>query len=422
MVATQDLEGLSRKVHRQAKTPRTASVVVESKKPNAGSINARQALEALRMGTVPSKYASVLTVGRKAELSALQANRAVAQGMMIISGEYGTGKTHVLEVSQAQALDEGWLVATAVFDPIDVKPSNPLRIYSALMRGLRFPNNDGQGLGSLLEKIGDSRAHLVGKKWHRWLSPALFAHTKCDDQLANDVLEFVSGCGTVNNTELMAALRRKGYRKDKMYCLADWQTFGQIMAYLLGGIATWARDAGYKGLVIHLDEAEYLDHLTATSREMAENVLRYLAMATLPVESLGFNPDAVYRGGHPVHREVPWRFQADQPLVVACTFTPNPALNTVVNRIRCDGEGLMELGALAMGELHQLATRIAEVTQTAHPDFKAPTAHCQALAHAIKLADAAGELHSTRDAARLAVEFWDIFRHLGPDAALKALK
>jgi hypothetical protein len=207
-----------------------------------------------------------------------------------------------------------------------------------------------------------------------------------------------------------------------MYCLADWRTFGQIMAYLLGGIATWAKDAGYKGLLVHLDEAEYLDQLTATSREMAENVLRYLAMATLPAAALGFDPDTVYRGGHEVHRKVPWRFQAEQPLVVACTFTPNPALNTVVNRIRCDGNGLMELAPLAMGELHQLAQRIAEVTQTAYPHFVPPMVHCQALAQAIQMADAAGELHSTRDAARLAVEFWDIFRHRGPEVALKALK
>ena len=82
----------------------------------------------------------------------------------------------------------------------------------------------------------------------------------------------------------------------------------------------------------------------------------------------------------------------------------------------------MTLGALRMGELHQLATGIAEVTKSAHPSFEAPPLHRQALALAIQQADAAGEIHSTRDAARLAVEFWDIFRHLGPDAALEALK
>ncbi len=383
--------------------------------------DARQALEALRVGVVPSAGLEQLTVGRHEELSRVDHMLDQRGGLTVVCGRYGQGKTHMLELAAARALDGNWLVARATFDPVEVPPSHPLRLYAALVRGLVYPDRSGTGLRPLLEQLGDSERHVHGDRNHRWLSPALLAVHRADLDLAEEILEWVSGHHRADYRALVQRLYRLGYRGPACYALADWRTFGQIMAHLLGGIATWARDAGYGGLLVLLDEAEYLDQLGSTSRAMAHNVLRYLAMATLPTEELAFEPSTVFRGGQPVHRRVQARYTSDQPLAVMAAFTPNRALDRTLGRVFAGSGPRIDLDPIGAADLQALCDGVTSLVAAARHGEELPAALVQALGRAVADAHSLGDLDDPRQAARMAVEFWDIQRHAGDAAALEAL-
>ncbi len=385
------------------------------------AIDARQALEALRTGVVPGTGLDRLNVGRAEQSAEIDRLLAQQQGIAVVSGGYGNGKTHFLEQTAIRALGSNWLVARATCDPEEVPPSNPLRLYAALIRGLTYPDGSGRGLQPLLEKVGDSDPHLNGDRWHRWLSLALFAVHRADPRLSDEVLEFVSGYHRSDYPSLYRQLRAMGYRGESPLALPDWRTFGQVMAYLLGGIAAWAQDAGYSGLLVLMDEAEYVDRLDSTSRDMARRVLRYLAMGTLPATDLGFDPDTVARGGHRSHRSIPARYTNDQPLAVIAAFAPNPSLDGVLRGLFA-GEGhQIDLPPFARSELGELVDAVTDLVAAARPG-PPPDAHLRKVLHdAVADAFSFGEVEDPRQVARMAVEFWDIQRHLGDQAALEAL-
>lgn len=381
----------------------------------------RQSVEALRLGVVPPKGIHRLTVGRQHEVGRVRELLTQRYGMLVISGGYGSGKTHLVELTEMEALSRGYLVGRATFDPIEVPPSHPLRLYAALMRDLRYPDGAGRGLLPLLEKLGPSEEHLHGAKAHRWLSAALYAIHYTEPEVAERVMDFVEGQSRDDARRLADLLRRCGHRGPRMLALPDYRTFGQIMAHLLGGVAAWADDAGYAGLAVLLDEAEYLDQLGATSREMAENVLRFLAMGALPPELLAFEVNGVRRGGQAIHRSIEPRYRDDQPLVVMCAFTPNPEVDAVLRRTLLDHEARLALHPVPERLLPLLAERVYGLVREAYPDLDPEPAHRALLERALARAFQDGTVQSTRQAARMVVEFWDLYR-IEPARALCALR
>lgn len=383
----------------------------------------RQSLEALRLGVVPTTGLDAITVARDQELSRIRGLVQAGRGMLLLSGGYGTGKTHLVEIAEAEALAANLLVARATFDPEEVPPSHPLRLYRALMQGLRYPGGTGVGLRPLLERLSGSQIHADpgGAGYHRYLSPVLWAMNQhMDEEVIDDLLGFVQAQAWQANDTLNRALSRQGWRGDSLLALPDYRTFGQVMAHLLGGVAVWARDAGFRGLLVLADEAEYLDQLESTSRDMATNVLKYLAMATLPTASLAFDPASVYRGGQQIHRQITPIFAQDQPLSALCAFTPHPAIRDVLSRIVADPEVTLALDPVPPWELSRLADRILVLYQQAYPQVNPTDEHRRAITGQLTGAFRRGEVETTRQAARLVVEFWDLYR-LRPDRALKAL-
>ncbi|MSP55865.1 MAG: hypothetical protein EXR69_09725, partial [Myxococcales bacterium] len=389
--------------------------------PVVNRADARQALEALRLGVVPPRGLSRLTVGRDAEQARIQGLVRKAGGMLVLSGGYGAGKTHLVELAEAEALANNMLVARASFDPVEVPPSHPLRVYSALMTGLRYPEGTGRGLAPLLDRLTGSSAHCEpgGTSAHRWLTPALWAQTRfAGGTLAADLLTWVEG-GADEKAVLDGRLRGCGYPGKMLLSLPDYRTFGQVMAYLLGGIATWARDAGWSGFLVLLDEAEYFEHLETTSREMAENVLRYLAMGALPDSDLPFHSGSVYRGGHPIYKEIPPRFAPDQPLSVLCAFTPNRRIDAALAGI-VSKNAMVHLDPIAASTFPQLAENVLGMVREAHPDLAPPQSDQLAVSRALAAAWEDGRATNTRQAARMLVEFWDLYR-LSPERARRSL-
>jgi len=371
---------------------------------------ARQCLEALRLGVVPTAGLDRLTIGRdaaQARLRRLLDGRGA--GLLVVEGSYGAGKSHLLELAGQLALREGYGVARASFDPLETPPSHPLRLYRALMADLRWP--DGQrGLRPLLE-----RAATEPLPAHRWLSPARFVvqadPIDSDPTLVGDVLDFVSARRRATPGQLARRLHRAGYRGLRPLGLPDYRTFGQVMAHLLSGLGEWSRRLGHRGLVVMLDEAEYVDRLVPTGRTFATEVLRYLAVASLPDDQLAFDPATLRAGGHAAHRALSPRACGTPSLLTIAAITPAPAIEAVLRDILADlgTPGRVTLRTLRPSQLPDLASRVQEVVACARPQRPPPLQAAKRLHPVLEDAFAMGILQTPRQAARFVVEFWDLY-------------
>ncbi len=336
--------------------------------------DAWQAIEALRLGVVPLSRVETYTVGREAELAALHGLLGDGGGLRLLFGDYGHGKTHLIELFEHQARQAGFATARATLDPAEVPPSHPRRLYRALMSGFRCPDAADCSPLPLFERLAESDAHLdpKGRRYSRFLTPALRAHReRTNSDLPGKLLDYVQG----EPVDIEDLNQRAGYMDwthERMLALSDFRTYGRLYAHLIGTWATWCRDAGYKGLVVLFDEVERVSALDAAQRRLADQVLRHYTAVTLPTAHLAFDPndqDAMYRGGQRVHRNLPLRFTEDQPLSVVMALTPAPDVEATIRRLVSVDSVRIDLSPIARRHHGSLVERVVDLYRGAYPRF-----------------------------------------------------
>jgi len=178
---------------------------------------------------------------------------------------------------------------------------------------------------------------------------------------------------------------------------------------MLGTLAAWARDVGYRGLLLLMDEVEYVDSLSADQRDLASEVLKHFAAATLPRDRLRFDPESLYRGGHEVHRMLDIRFRADQPLVTVMALTPLDEIVGLAGSIVGDESVHLYLRGFETRDYVELAGRIVNLYERAYLPFKAGSGLVRRLKSAIVDEMRAGGA-TPREAVRAAVSLLDAAR------------
>ena len=112
------------------------------------SLQARRMTEAFRLGIVPLQDVEDFFFGREAESKRVEAGlEGLDKGngdVMLVEGDYGTGKTHLLEYIHHRALNLGYAATRVEFDPHDVAPNRPKRVYRELAHSLRWIEGDGK--------------------------------------------------------------------------------------------------------------------------------------------------------------------------------------------------------------------------------------------------------------------------------------
>ncbi len=329
-----------------------------------------QTIEALRLGVVPAAHARDYTVGRDEQLDRLEALLATGQGLRVVSGDYGMGKTHLLDVLEQVAGQRGFVVARVALDPTEVPLSHPLRLYSAVLRSLRYPDGTQGTLEPILEKLEASQRHLsdASGPGSRFFSPVLFARGLGDPDLAELLSDYIAGYH-VDSLGADSLLRERGWNGARLLTLSDYRTYGRMYVYLLGTLACWARDAGFGGLLLLFDEAERGDLFDAAHFRLASEVLRHFAAVTLPAGALRFDPEDLYRGGHRVHQELPLRFEAAQPLSVVMALTDAPRMRRELLEMLDPQDVLVRLRHIPMRELATLTDRISALYSAAYPEL-----------------------------------------------------
>jgi hypothetical protein len=417
-VAFDDRPRLPRVVERAALGASGAPAPAPVRTPFDAATDAEawQAIEALRLGVVPFARAEAYTVARESELAGLSALLDERQGLRLLFGDYGHGKSHLLELFEHQARAAGFATARATLDPAEVPASHPRRLYRALMAGFRCPDAPDCSPVPLFERLAESKPHYDrrGARYSRFLTPALVAHRhRASSDLRARLVDYVVGEEDVDLDDLNGRLSWLGWTSERLLAMSDYRTYGRMYAHLLGTWATWCRDAGYGGLVVLFDEVERVSALDAEQRYLAEQVLRHYAAVTLPLRHLAFDPDEegeMYRGGKQVHRNLPLRFTRDQPLAVVMALTPAPEVDAAVRRLVRTDAVRVELPALPRRMHGALVERVCALYRQAYPAFRADDAWLHLIRDRVVAAHADAEA-APRHIVRTTVCLLDALRH-----------
>lgn len=423
---------------------------------------ATRTLEAMRLGVVPHDDVTAYTVGRDAELARVDADldevERVGGGVRAFMADYGVGKTHMLELVQGRALSRGYMVAQAVLDPRETQPSHPKRVFRALVRSMRYPDRlheEGAGLRPLLDKgvatdaamdrfgVSDALARLpvrdqLDRGAHLYLTPAL-AYWRTLDGIASKgarskagqvrgvtardrdvflergrdlLLDWLEAHPTVSNQLIDQHLRRLPGAHPKIYSLLDYRPWSRIYGYLLNGLATLARCAGYRGLVVLLDEAEFYALLSRENQEFAKGLLRSWTGAAVSLDDadLPFSADDLGVGGAGIQRDLPTRYDEAPGLYLGLAMTPNPAgIDALEAALPSDR--MLTLAALSGGDYAELTRRVCDFYASARSDWTLPEPLVGALQKVVGGLYGSGYIHNPRHAMKFLIEFLDIARH-----------
>lgn len=270
----------------------------------------REALiQSLRAGVTPLLGARHIQVGRDAEIVALEKNLDhIADGgsaFRMVIGEYGSGKTFFMNLVRGAAMDRQLVVAHA-----DLNPSRRLHatggearsLYAELMKNLATRTKpEGGALQTVVEKfittalaearktgskpediiherLGNLSELVMGYDFATVIAAYWRAYEKDDDTLKDNAIRWLRGEFTAKSD----ARRALGVRE----IIGDTAFYDQLKL-----IAKFCRLAGYKGLLICLDELVNLYKLANTQARNGnyEQILRILNdLEQGTAEGLGF--------------------------------------------------------------------------------------------------------------------------------------
>jgi hypothetical protein len=259
---------------------------------------ARQIIEALRLGIVPSFKVDEITVGREKERESIERTfewaKFGAGNVRTIVGEYGAGKSHLFEWANHEALRHNFLVARVSLDVREVPPNKPHKIYSSLVRSLTFPNRtDGGSLAPLFSNfVAEDKFRAVKKSMPKYstirrtctepLAAALEGYRRNiisdNEENVKLILDWIAG----ENIKLTNIRQACGEREiAKMF---TGQAAADQYCYLLSGISWLARQAGYSGLVVLLDESEHYSLLNSQQKRFSDTFFQGMIYSALQNE------------------------------------------------------------------------------------------------------------------------------------------
>ena len=246
--------------------------------------DARASLEALRVGVPPPRGALELSVDREDEfLQFTDDIEKVASGnskLVIISGSYGAGKSHLLYVLRELALARNLAVSLVSLTHNECPIFDLLAIYRRIIQGL--------------EVEGDDRVGALESSLDRWAA-SVQAYARGSRELARTV---VRGLPREFQTVLTAYLHASRTNDEALRSLALSWLRGEVSTkadarvlgvpvptsenalWMLTNIAKLLRFLKLDGLVTLLDEAESLSSIVnLPDREAAFQNLRELTRA-----------------------------------------------------------------------------------------------------------------------------------------------
>lgn len=266
-------------------------------------------IQSLRAGVTPRFGARNIQVGRDAELAALDVDlKRIADGgatFRLVVGEYGSGKTFFLNLLRGEAMEQQLVVAHADLNPgrrLQASGGEARSLYAELMKNLSTRTKpEGGALTTVVEKFistaltearkGGRKPEdiiherlenlselVMGYDFATVISAYWRAYEQDDDNLKTNAIRWLRGEFSAK-TDARQAL---GVRE----IIGDSALYDQLKL-----LALFCRLAGYKGLLICLDELVNLYKLANTQARNSnyEQILRILNdLEQGSTEGLGF--------------------------------------------------------------------------------------------------------------------------------------
>ena len=216
-----------------------------------GDLEARRMIEAFKLGIVPQHAVQTFTFGRDAEIKtfhqALEVFEDRGGAVILVEGEYGSGKTHLLNFFGHEALERGFAVARAELHPF--MATRPKRIWWELCRSFQVVHQ-GQPY-TCREWVATFLPEAELPHRHPFLTPFQRAWRRGRDR--DLLLDWLLG-ETLDRSYLDAL------RYWHLPVLLDHSSAIDIYINLLNSLAFLLRQQGHPGLMVLLDEAEGLFH------------------------------------------------------------------------------------------------------------------------------------------------------------------
>ncbi|MDD5702711.1 MAG: DUF2791 family P-loop domain-containing protein [Dehalococcoidales bacterium] len=238
----------------------SSSVVI----PPTQTYLSRSMIEAFRLGIVPYKMVEDFTFGRDKEIAKITDWLAAPDiGTLIVEGDYGSGKSHLLEYAYALALRQGYAVAQVELDPNESPPYKPKAVYRKLVQTFCYEENHTR-------KNFRDFMHLLSKKPisdfknHRYL------------------YNFLSRINTIQNPDWLWQWIEGETNYYGLPMLYDHGTAANMYCNILAGLAWAAHNIlRLKGLVLIIDEAENVDPGWCYSYQVTKGLSLIYGLVTL---------------------------------------------------------------------------------------------------------------------------------------------
>lgn len=251
--------------------------------------NETKILNALRMGVIPNANLEELLVGKEAEKGEIAnflntISKEKCSIVKFIKGEYGTGKTFLLNYMKQMALDKNFVVATVPinsgfnFSKFDI-------FYTNIMSSLSIGGTSNEGgtsfeeifniwikelknLGSMSLATQDiykliSQLSSYNSSFSSVLLTYIRAKIRNDYDLANIAASWIKGDRNVSY-QLKKQLKIKG-SVDKENALDIFTGFIKLLTLI-----------GYSGIIIQIDEAELIMNERSDIRAKAYANIRHM--------------------------------------------------------------------------------------------------------------------------------------------------
>ena len=421
-------------------------------------LHAMLTLEAMRLGVVPATDLEESTVGRDIEIDIVRQDLAQclqSGARRAFLGDYGLGKSHLLELIQQIALKQNFLVSKVILDHADYSPSQPKRIYHAIMRNLVYPDRPDmhEGIAPLLDKAAENpeilsrylvtsdKSHPIPRAveaqlqqgLHLYLSPAIAYtralnhpesmrlpnHVKSPELWAQNarhlLLDWIEGHPTCSNQDINDELNLIHGRFPKIYSLLDYRPWSKIYGYILNGVSQLAKDVGYTGLVIVIDEAEFYSLLSAQNRAFAKSLFQAWSHAVCATDGdvLPCSDEELLVGGYGIQRKLPTRYSDTPGLYLVFAMTPNSdGIRVLQNAL--PPQFICYLTQLTAPDYQKMTEHLVVLYREAYPDADIPEEIVGPLSEVVDALSQQGQLANPRQIMKFLTEFLDLVRYV-PD-------
>lgn len=243
-------------------------------------MQALRAIEALRAG-VPNRDA-VVALGSNNEyiesefrrrLSTVGSDTVLANGTegMLVAGNFGTGKSHLLEYLQQLALEQRFVVSKIVISK-ETPLHDPVKVYRAAIRSASVPARIGAALTQIASELDFNSTgyssfyrqvqqdHDLNRRFAATLYLAEYANQ--DRELLDRIISFWSG-DSIQIGDIKRALRQLGH--PSMYTF-EKASVRQLAYQRFRFAPQLMAAAGYAGWVLLFDEVDLVARYTANQR------------------------------------------------------------------------------------------------------------------------------------------------------------